>query len=163
VPLRVVNVTCNDFEWPTETGPGIPISQGQGGPNISPNSKLHYDWRSVDQSYFVSGTHLGPVKNFSFLFLISLDSCAFVDMEHPGSVVYNCCWVSPVQFFRVRVPRNSRPNFYCLKFKTPQTWRVRFPNLFSHQQDSIHPSNRFVFITARRRKHISLLASLRMT
>jgi hypothetical protein len=36
--------------------------------------KLNYDRQSV----LVSGTHLGPVTNFSFSLKFSLDSCGFV-------------------------------------------------------------------------------------
>jgi hypothetical protein len=40
--------------------------------------KLIYDRQSVGQSALVSGTHLGPVTNFSFSLKFSLDSCGFV-------------------------------------------------------------------------------------
>jgi hypothetical protein len=43
--------------------------------------KLNYDRQSVDQSVLVSGSHLGPVTNFSFSLKFSLDKlrvCYFV-------------------------------------------------------------------------------------
>jgi hypothetical protein len=40
--------------------------------------KLIYDRQSVGQSVLVSGTHLGPVTNFSFPLKFPLDSCGFV-------------------------------------------------------------------------------------
>jgi hypothetical protein len=47
-------------------------------------------------------------------FLLLSDSCGFFDVGHPfwrwdGSVVYNCCWLSPAQSFWVRVSRDSWP------------------------------------------------------
>jgi hypothetical protein len=40
--------------------------------------KLIYGRKSVGQSVLVSGTHLGPVTNFSLSLKFSLDSCGFV-------------------------------------------------------------------------------------
>jgi hypothetical protein len=40
--------------------------------------KLYCDRRSVGKSDLVSGTHLGPMTNFSFSLKFSLDSCRFV-------------------------------------------------------------------------------------
>jgi hypothetical protein len=40
--------------------------------------KLIYDRQSVGQSALVSGTHQGPVTNFSFSLKFPLDSCGFV-------------------------------------------------------------------------------------
>jgi hypothetical protein len=40
--------------------------------------KLNYDRQSVGHSVLVSGTHLGPVTNFSFSLKFSLGSCGFV-------------------------------------------------------------------------------------
>jgi hypothetical protein len=37
-----------------------------------------YDRQSVGQSVLVSGTHLGPVTNFSFSLKLLLESCRFV-------------------------------------------------------------------------------------
>jgi hypothetical protein len=69
------------------------------------NSKLCYSQQSVGQSLLVSSTHLGPKTRF----LLLSDSCGFVDVWHPlwqeeGSVVYSCCWSSPVQSFLVPWP-----------------------------------------------------------
>jgi hypothetical protein len=60
-------------------------------------SMLCYDRRSVDQSVLVSSTHLGLTTRF----LLLSGSCGFVDVgrslwREDGSVVYNCCWTSPV-------------------------------------------------------------------
>jgi hypothetical protein len=41
-------------------------------------SKLHYDRQSVGQSVLVSGAHLGPVTNLSFILKIYWDSCGNV-------------------------------------------------------------------------------------
>jgi hypothetical protein len=47
-------------------------------------SKLYYDQQLVGQSVLLSGTHLGPVSNFSPSFFdYFLDSCGFVDLGHP--------------------------------------------------------------------------------
>jgi hypothetical protein len=35
---------------------------------VKSKSKLRYNWWSVDQSFLLSGTHLGPATNFSHLF-----------------------------------------------------------------------------------------------
>jgi hypothetical protein len=42
-------------------------------------SKLCYNLQSVSH-VLVSGTHLGPVINFSFTLKFSLDSCGFVNL-----------------------------------------------------------------------------------
>jgi hypothetical protein len=44
---------------------------------VKQKSKLHYDRQSVGQSILVSGTHLGPVTNWSILFI---GSCGFFFM-----------------------------------------------------------------------------------
>jgi hypothetical protein len=41
---------------------------------LKPNSNLRYDRRSVGQSVLVSDSHLGPATNFSYSFLLILDS-----------------------------------------------------------------------------------------
>jgi hypothetical protein len=61
-------------------------------------SKLCYDWRSVNQSALVSSIHLGPKTRF----LLLSGSCRFVHVgrflwREDRSVIYNCCWPSPVQ------------------------------------------------------------------
>jgi hypothetical protein len=42
--------------------------------------QLIYDRQSVGQSVLVSGTHLGPMTNFSFSLKFLLDSCGFVSL-----------------------------------------------------------------------------------
>jgi hypothetical protein len=46
-----------------------------------------------------------------------------------GSVVYSCCWASPVQSLSCSSPTGLRTIFYCLKFETPPTWRAKFLHL----------------------------------
>jgi hypothetical protein len=56
-------------------------------------------------------------------------------MQHPlwwedGSVVYNCCWPSPAQSFSGPSPAELITTFYCLRYESPPTWRVRSPHLY---------------------------------
>jgi hypothetical protein len=51
------------------------------------------------------------------------------------SVVYNCCWSSPVQSFSGPSPTEFMTIFYSLRFKTP-------PNLVGHFHIFILPRNR---------------------
>jgi hypothetical protein len=56
-------------------------------------------------------------------------------MLHPlwqedGSVVYNFCCPSPAQSFSGPSSAWLKTTFYCLRFETPPTWRVRSPNLY---------------------------------
>jgi hypothetical protein len=74
---------------------------------------------------------LGPKTRF----LLLSNSCGFVDMGRPlwhedGSVIYNCCCPSPVQSFLGPRPVGHMTIFYCLRFKTPPTWRTRSPYLY---------------------------------
>jgi hypothetical protein len=94
-------------------------------------SKLYYDRQSVSQSVLVSSIQLGPKTRF----LLLLDSCRFVDVGRPlwqkdRSVVYNCCWPLPVQSFLGLSPAGLMTIFYCLRFDTLPTWRVRSPYLY---------------------------------
>jgi hypothetical protein len=64
--------------------------------------KLIYDRQSVGQSVLVSGTHLGPVTNFSFSLKFPLDSCEFVILYRPlwredRSVIYCTIASGPCQ------------------------------------------------------------------
>jgi hypothetical protein len=43
------------------------------------------------------------------------------------SVVYNSCWSSPAQSLTGPCPVVLMTIFYCLRFETPQNWRVRSP------------------------------------
>jgi hypothetical protein len=64
-------------------------------------------------------------------FLWPPDSLGDVDVGHPlwqedGSVVYNCCWVSPAQSLSGSRSVRLMTIFYCLKCDIPPTWRVLF-------------------------------------
>jgi hypothetical protein len=63
-----------------------------------------------------------PSGTYDQIFLLS-DSCWLFDVgrylwREDGSVVYNCCWPSPMQSFSVRNPLGLVTIFYCLKFET---------------------------------------------
>jgi hypothetical protein len=71
-----------------------------------------------------------PAAQDQFLWLS--DTCGFVDVRRPlwredGLVVYNCCWSSLGQSFSGPRPEGLMTIFYCLRFETPPTWRVRSP------------------------------------
>jgi hypothetical protein len=56
-------------------------------------------------------------------------------IQHPlwredGSVVYNCCWPLPAQWFSGSSPARLMTIFYCLRFETPSTWRAKSPYLY---------------------------------
>jgi hypothetical protein len=56
-------------------------------------------------------------------FLLLSDSCGFVHVgrslwREDGSVVYNSCWLSPVQSFSGPSPVGLVVIFYCLRFET---------------------------------------------
>jgi hypothetical protein len=76
-----------------------------------------------------------PHLGLKIRFLLLSDSCRFVDVGRPlwredWSVVHNFCWLRQRSHFRVRVPRDLRPYFTCLRFEAPPTWRARFPYLY---------------------------------
>jgi hypothetical protein len=73
------------------------------------------------------------------------------------SVFHNCCWISPAQFFMGQRPAGLMTIFYCLRFKTPPTWRARSPYLYSqgHGGPVIPPDSSFSF------RRLLLLAGLR--
>jgi hypothetical protein len=50
--------------------------------------------------------------------------------QEDGSVLYNCCWSSPVQSFSGPSPAGPTTIVYCLTFETLETWRTRSPHLF---------------------------------
>jgi hypothetical protein len=93
---------------------------------------FRYDLRWVGQPVLVSSTHLCPKSRI----LLLSDICKFVEMRRRSlwreneSVVYNCCWTSPVQSFLGPSPAGLMTIFYCLRFETPSTWRTRFPSAF---------------------------------
>jgi hypothetical protein len=72
--------------------------------------KLNYDRQSVCQSFLVSGTHLGPLVNFSFSLEFHLDSCGFVVCSalsrgtHDHILLY--------QFLRLPEPGGPGPRIY---------------------------------------------------
>jgi hypothetical protein len=82
-------------------------------------SVLYYDRRSVCQSVLEYSTHLGVISRF----LLLSGSCGFVDVGRSvwwddGSVVYNCCWFSPAQWFSGPSPVGLVTILYCLRFET---------------------------------------------
>jgi hypothetical protein len=83
------------------------------------------------QSVLVSSSHLRPKKRI----LLLLDICGFFDVGRPlwwedGAVVYNFCWSSPTKLFSGSTSTELMTVFYCLRFKTPSTWRARCPYLY---------------------------------
>jgi hypothetical protein len=56
----------------------LEIRMGESAVHSVAQLQLIYDRQSVGQSILVSGTHLGPVTNFSFSLKFLLDSCGFV-------------------------------------------------------------------------------------
>jgi hypothetical protein len=71
----------------------------------------------------------------NFLFLIRWHSWVFDDLGRPvwledWSVVYGCCWVSPVQSFSGPSPAGLITIFYFLKFEAPPAWRARSQYLY---------------------------------
>jgi hypothetical protein len=81
--------------------------------------------------YLASSTLLEPKTRF----LLLSDSCGFVDVGRPlwregGPLVYDCCWPSSAQPFSGPSPLGLMTIFYCLRFETPPTWRVRSPYLY---------------------------------
>jgi hypothetical protein len=60
-------------------------------------------------------------------------------MQHPlwredVSVVYNCCWSSPVQRFSGPSPAGLMTKFYSHRFEIPPTWRARSPYLSTRDE-----------------------------
>jgi hypothetical protein len=81
---------------------------------------LYYDRRSVGQSLLKKSIHQWLMTRFLF----PSDSCGFVDVgrslwREDGSVVYNCCWLSPAQSFLGPSPVGLETIFYCLRFGLP--------------------------------------------
>jgi hypothetical protein len=74
--------------------------------------KLIYNPQTVDQSVLVSGTHLGPVINFSLSLKFQLRVCYFVAPSLTGGLVcnllYNCFWALPEQSLLSRIPAELR-------------------------------------------------------
>jgi hypothetical protein len=98
--------------------------------------KIIYDRQSVGESVLVSGTHLDPATNFSFVLKFSLDSCGFVILYRPlwredVSVIYCTIASGPCQSSHswVEVPQNSRP-YFTVSFETPPTRRANSPYLY---------------------------------
>jgi hypothetical protein len=98
------------------------------------SSKLLYDRRSVGQSWCQA-----PSGDQDQIF-ITVGQLRFVDMGHPprwedGSVVYNCCWLSPALSFSDPSTVGLITIFCCLRFETP-------PNLQGQVPIFINPRNR---------------------
>jgi hypothetical protein len=73
----------------------------------------------VGQSVLEWSTHLGLTTRF----LLLSGSCGFVNVGcclwgDDGSVVYNCCWLSPAKSFSGSSPVGLVTIFYCLRFET---------------------------------------------
>jgi hypothetical protein len=66
-------------------------------------SKSSYDRRSVGQFLSMSGTHLGPLTNYSSIFNYFSTVTGLLmwapSLTRGGSAVYYCCWASPAQSF----------------------------------------------------------------
>jgi hypothetical protein len=80
-----------------------------------------YDRQSVSQSVLVSGTHLGPTTNLSFLleiFFRQLRLCYFVAPSLTRGRVCNllvhCFWALPEQSLSSPSPAELTAIFYCL-------------------------------------------------
>jgi hypothetical protein len=94
--------------------------------------KLRYDWRSIGQSIFLSGSHLELVTRFIFC----IYSCGLLDVWRPlrredGSVIY---WAIPEQSLSSPGPAELTTIFYCL------IWD--FLNLVGQISVFISPRNR---------------------
>jgi hypothetical protein len=50
-----------------------------------------------------------------------------------GSVIYNCCWSSPVHSFSGPSLAGLMTTFYCLRFETPPTWSAS-PRIYIPQE-----------------------------
>jgi hypothetical protein len=103
---------------------------------------LSHGWllSSQSESYITSDSqpvylgvksHVGPKTRF----LLLSDSCRFIDVGCPlwredGSVIYNCCWLMPAQPFSGLSSAELMIILYCLRFKSPPTWRTRSPYLY---------------------------------
>jgi hypothetical protein len=114
------------------------------------NSKLCYDQWLVGQSVLVSSPHLGPKTRF----LLLLDSCRFVNVQHPllqeaRSVIYDCCWLLSVQSFSDPSPKGLMTIFYPLRFETPPTWMARSLNIYPLRTGlpSYSPKHWFPFLS----------------
>jgi hypothetical protein len=69
-----------------------------------------------------------PLRPTTSNFIFQLNTCGYCPY---GSVIYNCCWSSPVQSFSGPSPTGLMTTIYCLRFETPLTWRARSPHLYS--------------------------------
>jgi hypothetical protein len=56
--------------------------------------------------------------------------CGALFLMRERSAVYNCCWPSPALSFSGPSPAGFVTIFYCLRFETPPTWRIRSPYLY---------------------------------
>jgi hypothetical protein len=91
-------------------------------------------WPTVSrQVFFGVRLHLGPKTRFFRV------SCGFVDVGLPfcwkdGSVIYNCCWVSPEQSFSGPSPEGLMTIFYCLRFESPPQPGGPGPHIYIPQE-----------------------------
>jgi hypothetical protein len=76
--------------------------------------------------------HPGPKPDFCYCPTVAgLLLWGALSDERTGSVVYNCCWRSAAQSFSDPRLDKLMIIFYCLRFGTPLTWRVRSPYLYT--------------------------------
>jgi hypothetical protein len=52
-------------------------------------------------------------------------------LSEERTVIYNYCWSSPAQSFSGPSPGRLMTKFYCLRFESPSTLRVRSPYLYA--------------------------------
>jgi hypothetical protein len=113
------------FGFPNCPRPQLPashLSQRQlSTGSIKPKSNLCYDRRSVGQSVW------GRRPDFCYCQTVAgLLMWGAVSDETTG-VIYNYCWSSPAQSFSGPSAAGLMTTFYCLRFETLGTSRVRCP------------------------------------
>jgi hypothetical protein len=78
---------------------------------------------SDGQSVLVSNINLGPKNRFYHHQTLAVLLMWGVRRPHwggeDGSIVYNCCWLSPAQPFLLPSPAGLKTIFYSLRFETP--------------------------------------------
>jgi hypothetical protein len=83
--------------------------------------------------------------------LLLYDICRLVEVgrslwRQDGSVVYNCCWPSPAQSFRVRVPWDTWPYITVSEssrsFSSPPTTRKATVKVFDPASTPLHGPSR---------------------
>jgi hypothetical protein len=95
-------------------------------------SELLYDWQFTSNLFVLVPS---PLRLMTSNFFFTRTLAVIVFMQHPfwrevGSVVYNCCWPSPVQSCLGPSPTGFMTTFYSLRFENLPTWRVRSPYFY---------------------------------